>query len=143
MRCPVCGLVVDDSETPTAQEAAKGLTSCDGCAAEVAALLELRNPPGHPKAGEATYTQAQAEAIAQGNRQARGMAAYRALKRVWLTRVASGKSARDGSTAIVDFIDAKGNTISVAKTKADARARLDAMDAEDATRAAAASEGGA
>lgn len=31
MRCPICGLVVEESEQPTAEEVAKGYTACNGC----------------------------------------------------------------------------------------------------------------
>lgn len=114
-RCKVCGRPKPGSgEPPLPRE-----IECQGCAVEFEGALLGGASPGV------------AFQRAMTNHQARELDAHRALIRTRFERNAAGKSSVDGSTPLQDFVDAKGNTVTVSQMKADAQKKLDALDAPD------------
>ena len=53
MRCKLCGMVVDGTEQPTAQETAKGMLACHGCTAAFRAAI------AEGKSDEEAYAEAE------------------------------------------------------------------------------------
>lgn len=121
-RCEVCGRPYDGG-TLLPREIA-----CQGCHGEFLAFKAEMLLDGKTR----KYTDGGALQAARALHADRELAAFNALIKTRRERVAAGKSALDGTTALQDFTDANGRTVTVAEMQAKAQAALDAEAARGA-----------